>query len=275
MPEIYQSVLALFDPTKLLLFGMLLARTCGLVLIGPLYGAREVPMRARAMFAVALAILILPTQLAANAPTPNTLLEFLTYVATEVAVGYVLSLGIWIMFSALQIAGQVIGQTSGMALADVFNPGLDASIPLAAQFLYMFGLAIWLLAGGHRLAMEGFLATFSEVPPGAALDFAVIYQTLGTLVANSLELGIRVAGPVVAALLLSTLVMGLISRTLPQLNIIAVGFSVNSMASLAMLSLTLGVVGYVFQDEIEPVVVDIVQGLSQSVSASSASTGAG
>lgn len=271
MPEFLHSVLALFDPAKLLLFGMVLARTCGMVLIGPMFGAREVPMRLRAFFAFALAILILPTQIHVGAPTPKTLLDFLTYVGTEVAVGYVLSLGIWIMFSGLQLAGQVIGQTSGMALADVFNPALNASVPLAAQFLYMFGLAIWLLFGGHRLAMEGFLATFSAVPPGSMLDFAVIHETLNALMTNSLELGIRVAGPVVAALLLATLVMGLISRTMPQLNIIAVGFSINSMASLAMLSLTLGVMGYVFQDEIEPVVITIVQGLSSAVSTSAGS----
>ncbi len=274
MPELYQSILALFDPAKLLLFGMVLARTCGMVLIGPMFGAREVPMRLRAFFAVALAILILPTQLGLNSPTPQTLLDYLTYIGTEVAIGYVLSLGIWIMFNALQIAGQIIGQTSGMALADVFNPALGTSIPLAAQFLYVFGLAIWLLVGGHRLAMEGFLATFSAVPPGSALDFAVVQETLTTLMSNSLELGIRVAGPVVAALLLSTMVMGLISRTLPQLNIIAVGFSINSMASLAMLSLTLGVVGYVFQDEIEPVVIQLVQGLS-SAAPSPGTAGAG
>ncbi|MDA7978146.1 MAG: flagellar biosynthetic protein FliR [Pirellulales bacterium] len=265
MPEFLQSVLELFDPAKLLLFGMLLARTSGLVMIGPMYGSRDVPMRLRALFAVALTILILPIQLSVNAPVPNTLLDFLTYAGTEIAVGYVLSLGIWIMFSALQIAGQIIGQSSGMALANVFNPQLGDSIPLAAQFLYLFGLAIWLLAGGHRIAMEGFLATFSAVPPGSMLDFAIIQETLSALVSHSLELGIRIAGPVVAALLLSTLVMGLISRTLPQLNIIAVGFSLNSMAALAMISLTLGVVGYVFQDDIEPVVIDIVQSVSAAV----------
>lgn len=268
MPEIHQSILWLFDPGRLLLFGLLLGRTCGLVMIGPLYGAKEIPMRARAIFAVALALLILPTQIAAQSPTPQTLLQFLTFVATEVAIGYSLSLGIWIAFTALHIAGQIIGQTSGMALADVFNPGLDTSVPLASQFLYLFGLAIWLLAGGHRLAMEGFLATFTAVPPGASLDYALLQQTLNALVMGSLELGFRVAGPVVAALLLATLVMGLISRTMPQFNIIAVGFGVNSLASLAMLSLSLGVVGYVFQDEIGPVVVNLVQGFSAAVSPS-------
>jgi flagellar biosynthetic protein FliR len=86
-------------------------------------------------------------------------------------------------------------------------------------------------------------------------------HTFVLLLAQSFSLAVRAAAPVVTALLLSTLVMGLISRTLPQLNILAVGFGLNSMLAFGVLGLTLGGAAWVFQNQIESVLELLLEAL--------------
>jgi flagellar biosynthetic protein FliR len=88
------------------------------------------------------------------------------------------------------------------------------------------------------------------MPPGSAEFSSDLVAALGEVTAQSFLLGARASAPLMLSLLLSVLIMGLISRTLPQLNVIAVGFSLNSLVTLAVLSVTLGTVVWVFQDQV-------------------------
>lgn len=248
---------------QFIVFTMVLVRTSGLMLATPVFGTSEVPVQVRALLALALALLIAPAQLAAaSLQAPATLPALLVLVAGELLVGLALGLAITILVSGVQLAGQIIGQTSGLALADVFNPTLDTSIPLFSQFLHMLALAIYLLIGGHRLLMGGLLETFAAIPPGhatAAVDLASICTSLLT---ESFSLGLRVAAPATLALLLATLVMGLVTRTLPQLNILVFGFGLNVLATFGVLALSLGSLAWVLQDQFEPAVSAMLDALA-------------
>ncbi len=253
MSEFLTAVLNLFNPEKLLLFALVLTRVSGLVMIAPIYGSRDVPMRVRALLAFSLSLLIAPMPLEAEPLDPGALLNFLTFVGSELVIGYFLGLGVWLFFSGLQLAGQLIAQVSGMALADVLNPALGGRVPLAAQMLYLFATAIFLIIGGHRVLMAGLLDTFVTLPVGSGISTVPLTETLLNILTQSFSLGIRVAAPVTAALLLSTLVMGLIGRTLPQLNILMLSFGVNSMVSLSVLAFALGAISWTFQDQLQSV----------------------
>jgi flagellar biosynthetic protein FliR len=161
----------------------------------------------------------------------------------------------------VQLAGQIIGQMSGMTFADLYSPGFDANVPLISQLLYMIALAIFLLAGGHRLAMEGLLETFRALPPGSVSVSASLSECVVTLLAQSFSLGIRVAAPATAALLLASLVLGIISRTLPQLNVMALGFGLNAITTFGILSASLAGMAWLFEDEIEPAITAALRAL--------------
>ena len=256
------------DLKHFLLFTLVLTRVSGLTMTAPIYGTKDVPMQVRALLAVALALLIAPTQWGASIADPGTTINYLVFIGTELLVGVCLGLGVLILFSGVQLAGQMIGRVSGLMLAEVFDPSMEASVPTFSRLLFMVTLAVFVCIGGHRMVMAGLLDTFETIPPGRFLPWHVpafetippgsgafpdsIAGTFTVLLTQSFSLGIRAAVPVVTALLLSTLVMGLISRTLPQLNILLVGFGMNSMLTYAVMSITLGASVWVFQKEIEP-----------------------
>lgn len=249
------------DLEKFLLFTLVLTRVSGLTMTAPIYGTKEVPIQVRVLLAVALALLITPTQWDAAVEYPGTTIHYLVFVAGELLVGLCLGLGILILFSGMQLAGQMIGRVGGLMLADVFDPTTETSVPMFSRLLLLVALAVFVCIGGHRMLMAGLLDTFQTIPPGCGAIPHSIARTFVVLLTQSFSLGIRAAVPVVTALLLSTLVMGLISRTLPQLNILMVGFGLNSMLTFATLSLTLGAMAWAFQEQVQPALQILLEAL--------------
>lgn len=251
-------------PEQLVVFALVLARVSTLVGIAPLFGAADVPMQVRVFLALAIALLVTPTQLAAS-PTPiNNLVTFAVAMASELVVGVALGLGVMVVFGGLQVAGQVIAQVSGIALAEVFNPSQDNSIPVFSQLYYLVALAIFLLAGGDRLLMAGLLGTYSVFPPGAMQVPEALGQTFVDLLSVSFGLGLRVAAPMVAAQLAVTLALGIISRGVPQLNVMALGFGTNALVTMGMLMLTIGGVAWTFEDQLAPLLEMLLEPITSS-----------
>jgi len=114
--------LAQLTAERFLLFTLVLTRTSGLTLSAPIYGTPEVPRRVRVLLAVALAVLIMPTQWDVQLDYPRTTLMYLTLAGSELLVGFCLGMGVVILFSGLQLAGGLVGRIGGLMLADVFDP---------------------------------------------------------------------------------------------------------------------------------------------------------
>lgn len=253
----------MFDFTQhhVFLFALVLTRTSGVVLAGPPFGSSELPAQVRVMLALMLAALVFPGEIQTSVSPPVTLAGYVPAIGMELFIGFLLGSAVVLLFSGVQLAGQIIGQMSGMTFADLYSPGFDANVPLVSQLLYMIALAIFLLAGGHRLAMEGLLETFRALPPGSVSMPGSLGDCVVTLLVQSFSLGIRVAAPATAALLLASLVLGIISRTLPQLNVMALGFGVNAITTFGVLSASLTGMAWLFEDEIEPALAAALRAL--------------
>ncbi|MHC4405761.1 MAG: flagellar biosynthetic protein FliR [Planctomycetota bacterium] len=256
--------LAQIDTEKFILFTLVLTRVSGLVITAPIYGSPEVPARVRALLAFSLAVLITPSQWTAEVQDPGTTLNYLVLIGSELLIGLCLGLGIVILFSGIQLAGQMIGRIGGLMLADVFDPSAGISVPMFSRLLYLVTLAVFVCIGGHRVVMAGLLDTFQTIPPGSGAVPTSIADTFVLVLAQSFVLAIRAAAPVVTSLLVSTLVMGLISRTLPQLNVLAVGFGMNAMLGFAVLGLSLGAVAWVFPEQLEATLETLLDAIHAS-----------
>ncbi len=243
--------LAAINPNQFLIFALILTRISGLVVTAPIFGDRAVPPRVRVLLAVGLAFLITPTQIDTVILEPANLLDFAMLAGGELLVGLTLGLGVMLLFSGAQLAGQLISHLSGMALADVFQPGLDSSIPIYSQLLYLMSLTIFVLIDGHRMVMTGLMSAFAAVPPGSAGMPLSATEAFTELLTQSFIVGIRTAAPITVAQLLGTLVLGLISRTLPQLNVLVMGFGINALVTLSLVMFTLGGMVWVFEAQME------------------------
>lgn len=238
-----------------LVFVLILTRLSGLALTAPVFGSRNAPMQVRALLAIGIAMLITPLYWQTPISPPQNVLQLLVLVAGEAVIGLALGMGVMLLFSSMQIAGHMIGQMAGMQLADVFDPELRTQVPLFAQLLDAVALAVFLTLGGHRQVMDALLETFAWLPPG---QLEALPKELAPAMAEVMQVAlitsIRLAAPVVAALMVSMLVMGFISRTLPQLNVFVIGFNLNAFVLLATLSICLGSMVWAFEDQVASVI---------------------
>ena len=147
-------------------FTFVLARVSGLVMTAPTFTGSYVPMQVRAFLAIGISLILMPTQWSAALAVPSNLFDYGILMAGELLTGLVLGLGIAILVSGLQLAGQIIAQMSGMALADVLNPGSDTELPVFSSMLYMVGLAVFVVIGGHRTLIDALMGTFVTIPIG-------------------------------------------------------------------------------------------------------------
>lgn len=253
------------DTGRFLLFTLVLVRVSALVVTAPIYGGSDVPPQVRALLAFALAVLVFPSQWGASTPRADGLVDYLILAGGEVLVGLCLGLGVTILFSGIHLAGETVGRMGGLMVADIFDPTLETNVPLLSRLMFLVTLAVFVCVGGHRIVMAGLLDTFQTIPPGSGPPAGSVAGALVAILSQSFALGVRAALPAVTALLLATVVMGLIGRTLPQLNILLIGFSLNSMLMFAAVALTLGAAVWVFQEQLQWAVEVVLEALSSPV----------
>ncbi|HEY2828010.1 MAG TPA: flagellar biosynthetic protein FliR [Pirellulales bacterium] len=251
--------------TPFVVFTFVLARMGAVVITAPVFGMNAVPTQVRALLAFALALVITPMQLAAPLTMPTNLPQYAVCLGGELLVGALLGMGVMILLSGAQLAGQIISQMSGLSLADVFSPGLDTEVPVVANLLNILTLAVFVIIGGHRLLVGAVLDTYTFVPIAHVSFPDSLGPLISTLLAESFSLAVRGAAPAMVALMLATIVLGLISRTLPQLNVLSFGFGLNALVSFVALAFSIGAIAWLFQEQLEPAVQTIVDSLRPSI----------
>lgn len=242
---------------QLLLFVLVLTRISTLIMTAPIFGSRNVPIRIRAFLAIGFALIITPIHFDQARDMPSDLVNLAVLAAREAVLGLALGLAVMILFTGMHLTGQVLGQMSGMALADTYDPTFDASVPVFTQLLDAVTLSVFIAIGGHLQVMAAMLDTFRWRPPGVRDLPSGLVDTLTEVTTESFVVGIRAGAPVMVALFMSVLILGLISRTLPQLNVIAVGFSLNSMVMMLTLAASMSALAWVVQDHADTVIATV------------------
>jgi flagellar biosynthetic protein FliR len=241
-------------------YTLVLLRIGGMFATAPMFGAKVIPARVRAFVALALAIAIAPAQATAEAAASQPA-EYLLAAGAEVLVGVALGVGLRSLFIAMQLAGGVVSLASGLNLADVYNPESGDQVPLLAGFFELVGVTSFVAIGGHRLLVSGLLDTFAAMPAGRVAFDRSMVELFSVLAGQSLSLALAIAAPALAALLLAALVVGMIARTLPQLNLLVVGFGLNTAVTFGVLIVMLGALAWAVDDRVEPLMASLLDRL--------------
>lgn len=243
------SALVELSRQQVLVFVFVLARVGGLTFFAPALDARFAPKSARLVLALAVTLLVAPIYWTQPAAPAGEGFQLLLPLCREAVLGLILGLTLLILVSGLRAAGQMIGQLSGMSMAEVIDPDSGSSSPLLGELFAILATAVFLLTGGHRQLLAGLLDTFAWMPPGQVGFSTGLVATLSEVAGHSLVLAVRVAAPVVVTLVLTALILGLIARLAPQFNVLASGLGVNSLIAWTALSLCLASVAWAFQDQ--------------------------
>jgi flagellar biosynthetic protein FliR len=247
---------------QLLVFGFVLARVGGLVFVAPALAARSAPSHVRVLLTLAVAMLVAPVYWATPSSWPGNWLEVAVPLCREVVLGLLMGLALAAVIGGIQAAGHVVGQMSGMSVAEAADAELEASGPVFGRLYGLMATAVFLVIGGHRQSLAALLDTFRWMPPGRVGFSEGLVSTLSEVAGQSLLLALRVAAPVLLALIVTTLVLAFIGRALPQLSVFSLGLGLNSIVVVAMLAVSLGAAVWVLQDQINGAIAAVGSAIS-------------
>lgn len=213
-------------------------RMLSLMSVAPLFSHESVPIPTRIWLALLLTVIIAPTlpAMAAVAPlsVPGVLLIF-QQLLVGVGLGFVMQLA----FAAVELAGDMIGLQMGLSFAVFIDPQNSDQTPIVGSFLSMILMLIFLAMNGHLMMISALVDTFQTVPiaVSGAVSHGDSWQRLALAGGQLFASGLQIALPVIAALMLANLALGVLTRTAPQLNLFAVGFPITVILGLLMLLL--------------------------------------
>lgn len=251
----YEPLLNHVVPYLLVVF-----RLSGVFLLGPYFSGFAVPARVKLMILLMVGgatYPIVPPGFAANvSPDLATLLPL---IVGEMLIGLVIGFIASLPLMCLETAGVLIGQQIGFGLARVYNPEADFEADLLGQMLFYLGSGIFLAIGGLESLFLAVVRTFEHVPAGGISMKAVpLDLILGTLTAG-FELAVRVSAPVVGIIFMLVILLGAVGKTIPQINVMSVGFTVKIFAGLSMLAAAIYTVDAIAGDEVSRVMQSVLR----------------
>lgn len=234
--------LAQFLQWNVSLFLLILSRLAGMIMLAPVFGARGVPGMVKLGLAFGLSVILYPLIKASNPAIPETLLLYSALVAKETFIGLVIGFVIYSLTAILQGAGQLIDLQMGFTMGNLIDPVYGMQSPMMGNFQLILATMLLLAANAHHYLIAAMVKSYAYIPvsPTAlpqGIDFYV------TLVSAVFSLSAQLALPVIGALFIADLGVGLLSRAVPQLNIFTVVFPVKIIFGFVVLFLAMAFFG--------------------------------
>jgi flagellar biosynthetic protein FliR len=226
---------------------VILIRVAGILVAVPGIGARSVPLQVRIGLVLGLTIILYPIVGEHMRPVKLSFPEILPLMFAEFMIGMVLGIGIQFVMVAFEIAGELIGVQMGINLISALDPVAGLQIPLLGQFMGLLGFLIFFAIDGHHMVLEALVASFQLVPPLQVHVSGAVVEMVLKLGVGMFVLALKIGAPVMTALFIVTFAMGILGRTIPQLNVMLNNLPITIGVGLFVLGLTLPLFGTVAQ----------------------------
>jgi flagellar biosynthesis protein FliR len=209
-------------------------RLSAFLVAAPLLGHSSIPNRVKIGLAALLTLIIAPG-LPPLPDTPVMSWAGLGILVEQMLIGLAMGLTMHILFAVVTAAGEYIGLQMGLAFATFFAPDTGANTMVLARLLYMISLLLFLAFDGHLMVIEILAGTFIALPVGSSGLNTDAFELLARFASTIFVSGLLLAWPLVAALLIINLSLGILNRAAPQLTVFSVGFPLTMMVGLVLL----------------------------------------
>lgn len=213
-----------------------LTRILGLIATAPLLNSTAIPRRIRVMIGVSIAFVISPMVPVHLAIDPFTITGFLILVQ-QFLIGAAMGLAMRFTFSAMEFAGTAIGMTMGLGFAVFYDPQTRAQSSAVSQYFALLVLTLFVAANFHTLMISILVESFQTLPivgtPMGRDGFFMLVKW-GSII---FSYGLQLALPIIAALLITNVSLGVLTRASPQLNIFGIGFPITMAVGFTMIAI--------------------------------------
>lgn len=235
-----------YVPNWLLIF----CRVTAFLLTAPVFSTRGIPATWKIGFSAMLAFLIM-APVGLQQPTDMDAVYVLAIIRETLA-GLLLGFTAYLFFTVVQIAGAFIDIQMGLGIANVIDPMTGAQSPLMGNFKFILAMLLFLAFNGHHYLIDGFIKSYTWLPLDnllfASIAGGAVHEFLIRTFSTVFALALQMAAPLVVALFLADVGLGILSKTAPQFNIFVVGIPIKIIVGFLLLSIVLPSFVFIYQD---------------------------
>lgn len=226
-------------PSEVFLFALVLCRIAGLFAAMPVFGGRRLPNKVKIVAVLAITMVCLPILQITPPPVPENSLAMGLLVLREVMVGLTLAFITQIIFAAVELSGQIVGLQMGFSIASVIDPTMGNQMQIMSVMQSLLATLFFFSLNIHHVFIRAIVDSFSVIPLGGWKMSEALIHFLIKVTTDVFILGVRLAAPVMVALLLTSVVLGIMARAFPQMNVFMVSFPLNIGLGFMVLGMTL------------------------------------
>lgn len=240
-------------------FLLILIRITAMLSLLPVFGSQNVPIRLKVGFSFLLAIILSPLiPVADQLPVNFSLAHFIFIVIKELFIGITIGFASTMLFASVQFAGRLVDTEMGFALVQLMDPFTNAASTVTGQFQVLVYSIVFLLINGHFFMLMAIKKSFEVIPLMTShLPSENEANFLIAMIGNIFILAIRLAAPILSVLILTSLSLGIIARTVPQINIFFVGLPLKIFLGITTLAIVLPGLITIFRSMVEALVDDL------------------
>ena len=220
-------------------FVLVLLRLSAMIVTIPVISERSVPIRVKASLSILVAMIIFPLVVSEFPPARNFhLIQLIFLMIGETLIGITIGFAARLVFAAIQLAGDIVGYQMGFAIANVIDPMSSSQVSIITELQYLIAMLVFLTVNAHHLFFQAIVQSYAVLPPLTFHFSGQVMHYLFNISVDMFVIALKIAAPITAVMLFTNVALGIVARTVPQMNIFIVGFPLQISMGLIFLGLT-------------------------------------
>ena len=223
-------------------FFLILIRVSVILLMFPFFSSRVIPVLAKAGLVLIITVILFSVIDNKVVEFPDTLCGMVQMITAELIIGMILGLLVQIVFEGIRMMGQLVGFQTGFAITNILDPQSGIQVSILSNMAYLVAMVIFLILNGHHILLNAIRESFEIINVGSLSLDRRIFQEIINASGDMFVIAIKIGAPAIAALLFTKVVFGLITKLIPQMNIMIVAFPIQIVIGLIFFGICLNVI---------------------------------
>ena len=205
----------------------------------PFFNSRRIQVMSKVGMTFIIAILLFPVIDVRPSSMPAGTMGIAQLIAGELIIGMILGLMVQVFFEGVKIMGELVGFQTGLSIANIIDPQSGMQLSIFSNMAYLLAMILFLLLNGHHVLLNALKGSFDIIHVGSLSLNPLFMQKMISHVGQMFVIGIKIGAPAIAALLFTKIVFGLITKFIPQMNIMIVAFPAQIAIGLLFFGISL------------------------------------
>lgn len=229
-----------FISTNFILFILLVVRISGIFVAAPIFARSNFPALMKIGLSVTIAFILVPILGEGQIFDVENFFSLILFSLNEFIIGIIIGFISFIYFSVLYLAGTTIDTQMGFGMVNVFDPQTNTQIPVMGNFYNNVFSMLFIVANGHHLLIRALVYSYNLLPVGFTISINIdgVNHITG-IMTDMFIMAFKFGAPVLVAIFLSNILLGILARTMPQMNVFIVGLPLKIFVGMLTVIITL------------------------------------